>query len=244
MSAGVVKMSLSRVVSFSWKILYSNILCRKVLLAMALRTSLALHASLVRGIFQIRLPLIAGTVRFTRNYANKRYLKKLEHRPPPHPHHSPSFLYDQISDKFVNSMMVGGDKNLSIQIFRNALALVKETQLKKVTAGKAEETDPLKIFHAALDNLRPIMGTKRIRKGGKMYQVPVALSEDRQSFLAMKWLITASREKKGEPNERMYQKLAAEMLDTYYHKGAAMRQKLDLHKQVSANRTYASFVWT
>jgi len=212
--------------------------------AMAICTNLAIYASLVRGIFQTRLPLITGTVSFTRNYANKKYLKKLEQRTPPHPHHSPSFLFDQVSDKFVNSMMKGGDKNLSVQILRNALALVKETQLKKVTAGKAEDADPLKIFHTALDNLRPLMGTKRIRRGAKMYQVPVALSENRRSFLAMKWLITAAREKKGEPNERMYQKLAAEMLDAYYHKGAAMQYKLNLHKQVAANRTYASYAWS
>jgi len=210
---------------------------------MALSTNLTLHASLVYGIFKTHLPLVAGTFCLTRSYANKKYMKKLEQRRPPHPHHSPSFLYDQVSDKFVNSMMMGGDKNLSVQIFRNALALVKETQLKKVTAGKSEETDPLKIFHAALDNLRPTMGTKRLRRGAKVYQVPVALPESRQSFLAMKWLITAARDKKSEPNTRMYQKLAAEMLEAYYHKGTAMQQKLDLHKQVAANRTYANYVW-
>lgn len=76
-----------------------------------------------------------------------------------------------------------------------------------------------------------------------MYQVPMPLTEKRCSFLAMKWLITASRDKVGDKNARMYQKLAGEILDAYHNQGDAIRKKLDLHKQVAANRAYASFRW-
>lgn len=184
-------------------------------------------------------PLQMETFRLTRSYC-----EAMPQQPePPSSHENPSFLYDPVAAKFINCMMWDGKKNLSIQIFRNALAKIKEVQLKKIADGKTAETDPLKIFHKALENLRPTIGTRRIRIGARMYHVPMPLTERRCSFLAMKWLITASREKKGDKNARMYQNLAAEMLDAYHSQGDAMRHKLDLHKQVAANRTYASFRW-
>ena len=197
---------------------------------------------LIRSFCHIRLSCSLRTETFslTRGYCEA--MPQLEPEPPGS-HESPTFLYDPVAAKFINCMMWDGKKNLSVQIFRNALARVKEVQLKKVADGKTVDTDPLKIFHKALENLRPTIGTRRIRRGARMYQVPMPLTEKRRSFLAMKWLIVASRDKEGEKNARMYQKLAGEILDAYHNQGNAMRKKLDLHKQVAANRAYASFRW-
>lgn len=198
---------------------------------------------LIRMLCHIRLssPLRTETFCLTRSYCEA--MPQQQQPQPPSSHENPSFLYDPVAAKFINCMMWDGKKNLSIQIFRNALGRVKEAQLKKVADGKAAETDPLKIFHAALENLRPTIGTRRIRLGARMYQVPMPLTEKRRSFLAMKWLITASRDKEADKNARMFQKLADEILDAYHSQGGAMRKKLDLHKQVAANRAYASFRW-
>lgn len=199
--------------------------------------------SLIRSLCHIRLSCSLRTETFclTRGYCEAAMPQ--QEPEPPSSHESPSFLYDPVAAKFINCMMWDGKKNLSIQIFRNALARVKEVQLKKVADGKTVDTDPLKIFHKALENLRPTIGTRRIRRGARMYQVPMPLTEKRRSFLAMKWLIVASRDKEGDKNARMYQKLAGEILDAYHNQGNAIRKKLDLHKQVAANRAYASFRW-
>ena len=197
---------------------------------------------LIRAFCHVRLSCSLRTETFclTRSYCDAMTLQQPE---PPSCHENPSFLYDPVAAKFINCMMWDGKKNLSIEIFRNALTRIKEVQLKKAVDGKAVETDPLKIFHKALENLRPTIGTRRIRRGARMYQVPMPLTENRCSFLAMKWLIMASRDKQGDKNTRMYQKLAGEILDAYHSQGDAMRKKLDLHKQVAANRAYASFRW-
>ena len=33
------------------------------------------------------------------------------------------------------------------------------------------ETDPLAVFHGAFQNVMPVMGTRGVRKGGRLYQV-------------------------------------------------------------------------
>ena len=54
-----------------------------------------------------------------------------------------------------------------------ALELVKTAQLSKLQSNGDSEvvTDPLKVFHQAIENSKPIMGTTGVRRGGKLYHV-------------------------------------------------------------------------
>ncbi len=44
-------------------------------------------------------------------------------------------------------------------------------RLKSKSSTGEVVTDPLAIFHQALENSQPIMGTIGVRRGGKLYQV-------------------------------------------------------------------------
>ena len=54
----------------------------------------------------------------------------------------------------------------------------------------------------------------------------------------MRWLLDASRSKKGAP---MAEKLAAEIIDGFNKVGAAIKKRDDVHRMAEANKAFAHF---
>jgi small subunit ribosomal protein S7 len=106
----------------------------------------------------------------------------------------------------------------------------KKVQEKKLD-GRA-------VFDIALKNVAPIMELKSRRIGGANYQVPMEVQEPRKTTLAMRWLLTASRSKKGI---RMAERLAGEIMDAYNKTGIAMKKREDVHRMAEANKAFAHF---
>ncbi|XP_068118040.1 small ribosomal subunit protein uS7m [Hyperolius riggenbachi] len=160
---------------------------------------------------------------------------------------SSSVFSDEVVSKFTSMMMKNGDKILSRSIMNKTLERIKRIQLEKYyKASDAEraaiECNPYTIFHQALDKSKPIIGLTSVLKGAKTYQVPTPLSENRRQFMAMKWMITACREKKIS-RIRMYDKLADLILETFNEQGSVIKKKNELHKMAEANRAYAHYRW-
>ena len=81
---------------------------------------------------------------------------------------------------------------------------------------------------------------KSRRVGGATYQVPVEVRPDRRTALAMRWLITFSRDR----NEKsMSEKLAAEVIAASKGEGNAVKKKDDTHKMAEANKAFAHYRW-
>nr|DBA27895.1 TPA: hypothetical protein GDO54_008338 [Pyxicephalus adspersus] len=158
-----------------------------------------------------------------------------------------SLFYDETVSKFTNMMMKGGDKILSRTIMNKTLERIKRIQLEKyykASPGEQEniECNPYAIFHQALDNCQPIIGLSSVLRGGKSYQVPTPLTENRRRFLAMKWIITSCREKKVS-RRRMYEKLSDIILESFHGEGSIIKKKHELHKMAESNRAFAHFRW-
>ncbi|XP_041633938.1 28S ribosomal protein S7, mitochondrial [Cheilinus undulatus] len=158
-----------------------------------------------------------------------------------------SVFDDPVISKFTNMMMKHGDKVLAQEILRETLEDIKRKQVEKyhkAPQGKKEEIEcsPYAIFHQAIDNCKPVVGLASIQKGGKYYQVPIPLSENRRRFLAMKWMITECRENKHRRTQ-MYEKLSQELLAAYTKEGNVMKKKHEMHKMAEANRAYAHYRW-
>ena len=100
--------------------------------------------------------------------------------------------------------------------------------------------EPLEVFRAALDKVRPLLETKSRRVGGATYQVPVSVSEDRGYSLALRWIRSYSRERKGKP---MHEKLAQEIIDGFNKTGPSIKKREDMHKMAEANRAFAHYRW-
>ncbi len=137
----------------------------------------------------------------------------------------------KILGKFINMVMERGKKSLSESIVYGALDIVKETM---------KDQDPLEIFMASIDNVRPLLEVKSRRIGGATYQVPLEVSLDRGQFMAMRWIRDYARKQKGKP---MKNRLADEILSAYKKEGAAVKKREDTHKMAEANKAFAHYKW-
>ncbi len=127
-------------------------------------------------------------------------------------------------------MMIQGKKSVAEGAFYGSLDVVKD---------RAKD-DPVKVFKKALDNVKPILEVKSRRVGGATYQVPVEVSQDRRTSLAIRWLIINAR---GRSEKTMREKLAAEFLDAANNRGGAIKKKEDTHRMAEANKAFAHYRW-
>jgi len=133
--------------------------------------------------------------------------------------------------KFINNLMRDGKKNKARKIFYSALEILRE---------KSGGEDPLKIFEAAVEKVKPLLETRSRRIGGANYQVPVEVRPERQISLAIKWIINAARSR---PEKTMVERLANELWDAYNERGAAIKKRDDTHRMAESNRVFAHFRW-
>jgi small subunit ribosomal protein S7 len=132
--------------------------------------------------------------------------------------------------KFMNTVMTRGKKSTAEGIVYGAFDLIE---------NRAKQ-EPLKVFDAALNNVKPKLEVKSRRVGGSTYQVPVDVRPERSKALGMRWLVIYSRER-GE--KTMVEKLAAEILDASNNRGNAVKKKEDTHKMAEANKAFAHYRW-
>ncbi|WP_010137090.1 30S ribosomal protein S7 [Ochrovirga pacifica] len=139
---------------------------------------------------------------------------------------------DQLVTRFVNNLMWDGKKSVAFKIFYDALEIV---ETKK---GDSEEKTSLEIWKDALSNVMPQVEVRSRRVGGATFQIPMPIRPDRKVSMAMKWLISYSRNR----NEKtMAQKLAAEILAAAKEEGAAVKKRVDVHKMAEANKAFSHF---
>lgn len=144
---------------------------------------------------------------------------------------SPDPVYNNVTvAKFINRVMSGGKKTIARKIVYQAFALIK-TKIQK---------EPLEIFELALKNVRPSLEVRPKRIGGATYQVPRPVPQERASTLAIRWILNATRKKKGKS---MKEKLAEELILAAKNEGAAIKKKEDTHRMAEANRAFAHFAW-
>ena len=101
-------------------------------------------------------------------------------------------------------------------------------------------SDPLKVFRAALDNVKPVVEVKSRRVGGASYQVPVEVRPSRRLSLAMRWITGYA---KGRSGKSMVEKLSGELLDAANNTGASVKKREDTHRMAEANKAFAHYRW-
>ena len=137
---------------------------------------------------------------------------------------------DLVVTKFMNAIMMHGKKSVAETIVYSALDQVQ---------SKTRQ-EPVTVFHQALDNVAPHVEVRSRRVGGATYQVPVDVRPERSQALAIRWLITAARNR----NETtMVDRLSGEMMDAANNRGTAVKKREDTHRMAEANRAFAHYRW-
>lgn len=137
---------------------------------------------------------------------------------------------DLLLGKFINILMMNGEKSKAESIVYKALDIVKEKT----------KSDPIDTFHDALKALRPELEVRSRRVGGATYQVPVEVRPERTQVLAFRWLVRAAR-KRSETT--MVRRLSAELLDAVSGRGSAIKKREEAHKMAESNRAFAHYRW-
>ena len=137
---------------------------------------------------------------------------------------------DKMVAKFTNILMYGGKKSTAERMLYGAFDIIEERYKQPA----------IETFRKALDQVKPKVEVKSRRVGGATYQVPVEVRNDRRTSLAMRWLVTYSRQR-GEKS--MTERLAAEFFEASQGRGNAVKKKDDTHKMADANRAFAHYRW-
>ena len=132
--------------------------------------------------------------------------------------------------KFMNSIMYDGKKSVAELIVYGAMETV-QTRAKR---------DPLGVFHDALNNVKPGIEVRSRRVGGATYQVPVEVRPERAQALAIRWLISAARNRS---ENTMSARLSGELLDASNNRGNAVKKREDTHRMAEANRAFTHYRW-
>jgi len=152
--------------------------------------------------------------------------RKVVKRIPP-----PDAKYDSTTvAKFINRIMIRGQKSTAERIVYNALQLTAEQV----------NSSPEEALERAIKNATPLLMVKSRRVGGATYQVPTEVREDRGRALAMRWLIASARTRRGKSME---ERLASELVDAVNGRGTAIKKRDDLHKMAEANKAFAHYRW-
>ncbi len=133
--------------------------------------------------------------------------------------------------KFINCLMYDGKKSVALSAFYRAMDIVKK---------QLPNEDPLTVFVAAVENVKPSIEVRSKRVGGATYQVPTPVNPRRQQALSIRWILEAVRGRKGRPVDRS---LAEEFVAAFRREGAAMNKRENVHRMADANKAFSHFAW-
>jgi small subunit ribosomal protein S7 len=139
-------------------------------------------------------------------------------------------FHDIVLAKFMNSIMYDGKKSSAEQIVYGAFEIIE---------GKLK-SDPLPVFKQALENVAPAIEVRSRRVGGATYQVPVEVRTERRQALAIRWIISAARDRN---DKTMVDRLSSELMDAANNRGNAVKKREDTHRMAEANRAFSHYRW-
>jgi small subunit ribosomal protein S7 len=132
--------------------------------------------------------------------------------------------------QLVNKVLLQGKKALAERIVYEAM------EGCRTKTG----TDPVITLKRALDNVKPTLEVRSRRVGGATYQVPVEVRAGRSTTLALRWLVSYSRQRR---EKTMTDRLMNEILDASNGLGAAVKRREDTHKMAESNKAFAHYRW-
>jgi small subunit ribosomal protein S7 len=141
----------------------------------------------------------------------------------------PDIRYNSVNlQTMVKHVLKRGKKSLATGLVYDAMDLIQERTQKS----------PIEVFDGALKNVAPVMEVRPRRVGGATYQVPMEVSADRRTTLAIRWILSAAHERSGKS---FPDKLAGELIDAFNETGSAIRKRDETHKMAEANRAFSHY---
>jgi small subunit ribosomal protein S7 len=128
----------------------------------------------------------------------------------------------------IQHVLKRGKKSVATGLVYDAMEIIKDRT----------EKSPMEVFDGALKNVSPAMEVRPRRVGGATYQVPMEVSAERRTTLAIRWILSAARERSGKS---FSDKLASELIDAFNETGSSIRKRDETHKMAEANRAFSHY---
>jgi small subunit ribosomal protein S7 len=148
----------------------------------------------------------------------------------PRPVISDPFYDSQLVTQLMNRVMRDGKKSTAEAIVYSALDKV----------GEKTGRPPVEVLEQAVKTVTPVLEVRSRRVGGANYQVPIEVPQRRGRTLALRWIVTFSRDRR---EKHMDDKLAGEILDALEQQGSAYKRKDDMYRMAQANKAFAHYRW-
>lgn len=132
--------------------------------------------------------------------------------------------------KFINHLMVDGKKEKAEKILLSSFSALYQKEKK----------DPVFIFLQAIENSKPFVEVRSVRRGGATYQIPIPCPEKRGISLSMKFILESARKKKGEDFSK---NLSTILLESSKNLGESVKKRELLHTVALKNRSFTHFRW-
>jgi small subunit ribosomal protein S7 len=140
-------------------------------------------------------------------------------------------VYDStLVTQLMNRVMRDGKKSTAESIVYGALDKV----------GEKTGRPPVEVLEQAVKTVTPVLEVKSRRVGGANDQVPVEVPQRRGRTLALRWIVTFSRDRR---EKHMEDKLAGEILDALEQQVNAYKRKDDMYRMSQANKAFAHYRW-
>ncbi|XP_053211733.1 28S ribosomal protein S7, mitochondrial-like [Panonychus citri] len=160
-----------------------------------------------------------------------------------------SLFFDPFLRRFTNIIMRKGKRDEYEDMMRDVMYLIKKKQLAEWRAADTPEKrskfelDALVLMKKAVDNVKPIVITKPVQKGGVTYSVPFPITSQLSEFLGMKWINEAAHDHPVPWRAIHTPALVREFVFAFNNEGKAVKRKYDLHKLAETNKAYAHYRW-
>ena len=132
--------------------------------------------------------------------------------------------------QLINKILLDGKRSTAEAIVYGALEGCREKS----------GTDPVATLKRALDNVKPTLEVRSRRVGGATYQVPVEVKAGRSTTLALRWLVSYSRQRR---EKTMTERLMNEILAASHGLGASVKKREDTHQMAESNKAFAHYRW-
>lgn len=162
---------------------------------------------------------------------------------------TPDPIYrSRLVSMMVSRLLQDGKKSLASRLFYQSLEHIEAAGASKndakagapkaASGPDASSTSSMKVFQQAVLNVTPVVEVKSRRVGGSNYQVPLEVSTERGTALALRWIVQAARQR---PGREMAMKLGNELIDASNKTGNAIRKREETHKMAEANKAFANY---
>lgn len=148
---------------------------------------------------------------------------------------TPDTLYNSVTvSKIINYCMRHGKKTSAQKEVYAAMVFLQQD---------TKSEDVVTTLEQALDNIKPKVEVRPRRIGGAVYQVPTPVRGNRQSSLAIRWLVTSSRALANKQYRSFGKKIASELISALKNEGSSVNKRVEIERMAEANKAFSHLRW-